>query len=185
MGLSYRKSIKLFGNTRLNLSKTGGIGMTTGVKHGRVSVNQKGVRTTLSAGGLQYRKDVSFKTANSNRGRNNNNTATINARQGRNNEEMELKKAIFKSPEIKEFTKTQYTTHMKLLMAVIPVLLIGFIFVPLFLVALGLIVGSLVCMGMNWNRINEEHKARKQIEADVRKRLTEPIEPVINEDYEF
>lgn len=61
MGLSFRKSIKLFGNTRINFSKTGGVGISTGVKGARVSINSKGIRTTVGKGGLQYRKDVSFK----------------------------------------------------------------------------------------------------------------------------
>lgn len=61
MGLSFRKSIKIGKNTRINFSKLGGIGISTGVKGARVSVNQKGVRTTVGKDGLQYRKDYSFK----------------------------------------------------------------------------------------------------------------------------
>ncbi|MBC2579980.1 DUF4236 domain-containing protein [Clostridium sp. DJ247] len=64
MGLSFRKSIKIGKNTRINLSKTGGIGISTGVKGARVSVNQNGVRTTVGTGGIQYRKDHSFKKGN-------------------------------------------------------------------------------------------------------------------------
>ncbi|AKA70148.1 DUF4236 domain-containing protein [Clostridium scatologenes] len=65
MGLSFRKSIKIGKNTRINLSKTGGIGISTGVKGARVSVNQKGVRTTIGKDGLQYRTDHSFKNTKS------------------------------------------------------------------------------------------------------------------------
>ncbi|MCD3254369.1 DUF4236 domain-containing protein [Clostridium botulinum] len=61
MGLNYRKSFKVGNNTRVNLSKNGGIGVSTGVKGARVSVNKKGTRTTLNSGGLQYREDHSFK----------------------------------------------------------------------------------------------------------------------------
>lgn len=60
MGLSFRKSIKVGKNTRINLSKTGGIGISTGVKGARISVNKKGVRTTVGRGGVQYRKDYKF-----------------------------------------------------------------------------------------------------------------------------
>ncbi|KZL88699.1 DUF4236 domain-containing protein [Clostridium magnum] len=62
MGFSFRKSIKIGKNTRINFSKTGGIGISTGVKGARVSMNKKGVRTTLGVGGLQYRKDYNFKS---------------------------------------------------------------------------------------------------------------------------
>lgn len=61
MGLSFRKSIRLGKNVRLNFSKTGGIGISAGTKGARVSINKKGVRTTVGKDGLQYRKDYSFK----------------------------------------------------------------------------------------------------------------------------
>lgn len=61
MGLSFRKSIRLGKNIRLNFSKNGGIGISAGTKGARVSINKKGVRTTVGKGGLQYRKDYSFK----------------------------------------------------------------------------------------------------------------------------
>lgn len=64
MGLSFRKSVKLFGNTRLNFSKTGGIGISTGVKGARVSMNRQGIRTTVGKGGLQYRKQFGYKNIN-------------------------------------------------------------------------------------------------------------------------
>lgn len=50
MSLRFRKSIKVGKNTRINLSKSG-VGVSTGVKGARVSVNQKGVRKTLSVPG--------------------------------------------------------------------------------------------------------------------------------------
>lgn len=61
MGLNFRKSIKLGKNTRINLSKTGGIGISTGVKGARVSVNKKGIRTSVGSNGLRYQKNYSFK----------------------------------------------------------------------------------------------------------------------------
>ena len=65
MGLSFRKSIKIGKNTRINFSKTGGIGISTGVKGARVSVNKKGVRTTVSKCGIQYTKSHKFDNAKS------------------------------------------------------------------------------------------------------------------------
>lgn len=50
MSLRFRKSIKVGKNTKINLSKSG-VGVSTGVKGARVSVNQKGVRKTLSVPG--------------------------------------------------------------------------------------------------------------------------------------
>ena len=61
MGLSFRKSIKIGKNTRINLSKTGGVGISTGVKGFRVSTNKRGSRITASSNGIQYRKDFSKK----------------------------------------------------------------------------------------------------------------------------
>lgn len=60
MGLRFRKSIKVGKNTRINLSKSG-VGLSTGVKGARVSVNQKGTRTTLSAPGTGI-SHVSYKS---------------------------------------------------------------------------------------------------------------------------
>lgn len=60
MGLSYHKSVKLFGNTRLNVSKNGGVGISTGVKGARVSVNKQGIRTSVGGNGLYYRKQKSW-----------------------------------------------------------------------------------------------------------------------------
>jgi hypothetical protein len=60
MGLSFHKSIKVGKNTRINLSKHGGIGVSTGVKGARVSVNKQGVRTSVGKDGLYYRKQTSW-----------------------------------------------------------------------------------------------------------------------------
>jgi len=68
-----------------------------------------------------------------------------------------------KSSEMKEFTKTQYTTHMKLFLIGILFLMFGFIFPPLFLIALVLEFSGLVCMAKNWKKINREYKERKNI----------------------
>jgi len=50
MGFRLRKSIKLFGGIKLNLSKSG-VGISAGVKGARVSIGPRGTRTTLSVPG--------------------------------------------------------------------------------------------------------------------------------------
>lgn len=50
MGFRLRKSIKLFGGIKLNLSKSG-VGISGGVKGARVSIGKRGTRTTLSVPG--------------------------------------------------------------------------------------------------------------------------------------
>lgn len=50
MGLRFRKSIKIGKHTRINLSKSG-VGLSTGLPGARISVNQKGIRKTLSIPG--------------------------------------------------------------------------------------------------------------------------------------
>lgn len=59
MGMRFRKSIKLFGGTRLNISKSG-IGISTGVKGFRKSYGANGkTRTTVSVPGtgISYVKE--------------------------------------------------------------------------------------------------------------------------------
>lgn len=60
MGFGFRKSIKIGKNTRINLSKTGGIGFSTGVKGARASINAKGVRTQVGSNGMYYRTQKGF-----------------------------------------------------------------------------------------------------------------------------
>lgn len=55
MGLNFRKSFGCKG-FKINLSKKGGIGISTGVKGARISVNKQGVRTSIGKNGLYYRK---------------------------------------------------------------------------------------------------------------------------------
>ena len=50
MGFRFRKSLKLGGGFRLNLSKSG-VGISGGVKGARVSIGPRGTRTTLSVPG--------------------------------------------------------------------------------------------------------------------------------------
>lgn len=59
MGMKFRKSIKLGGGTKLNLSKSG-VGLSTGVKGFRVSKNTSGrsrVTASLPGSGLSYTKE--------------------------------------------------------------------------------------------------------------------------------
>ena len=63
MGLSFRKSFKISKNTRINLSKNGKIGISTGVKGARISVNAQGIRGQVNKGGFTYRKQKSWNSA--------------------------------------------------------------------------------------------------------------------------
>lgn len=61
MGFSWRKSIKLGKNLRLNLSSGSGLGLSFGIKNARASVNKNGVRLSGGMGGLSLTKHFSFK----------------------------------------------------------------------------------------------------------------------------
>ena len=61
MGFSWRKSIKLGKNLRLNLSSGSGLGLSFGVKNARASVNTKGIRLSGGKGGIRLTKHFSFK----------------------------------------------------------------------------------------------------------------------------
>jgi hypothetical protein len=67
------------------------------------------------------------------------------------------------SVEMKEISKTQYTTHIKLFIIGILVLMFGFVFPPLFLLAVIFEFSSLVCMIVNRKKIKEDHYKRKNI----------------------
>ncbi len=56
MGISFRKSIKVGKNTRINISKKGGIGFSTGFKGFRISKNKMGLRLSLGGNGIYYTK---------------------------------------------------------------------------------------------------------------------------------
>lgn len=60
MGLTYRRSIKLFGPLRLNISGSG-IGFSFGVKGAHVSTGPRGTALNLSKSGLRYTKKLSNK----------------------------------------------------------------------------------------------------------------------------
>lgn len=71
MGLSFRKSIKIGKNTRINLSSKGRVGFSTGVKGARVSVNRQGAKIYGGKGALRYQKQI---YSNNDKGSNSNNT---------------------------------------------------------------------------------------------------------------
>lgn len=58
MGLSFRKSIKIGKNTRINLSSKGGVGISTGVKGARISSNQQGTKIYGGVGPVRYQKNL-------------------------------------------------------------------------------------------------------------------------------
>jgi hypothetical protein len=162
MGLNFRKSIKIGKNTRINFSKTGGIGISTGTKGARVSINKKGVRTSVGTGGIRYTKSVSFKNNKSDKGE-------IPIKQDASQPRKPIIKTMNENnrmvqnhteEEIKEFRKTHYTRHMKLLFAGLVCLIAGIIFPPILVLAVILLFLSLACMIKNWKRINSEYKVR-------------------------
>ena len=59
MGFTFRKSIKIGKNTRINLSSKGGIGVSTGVKGARISTNKQGTRIYGGFGPIRYQKKIS------------------------------------------------------------------------------------------------------------------------------
>ncbi|SFA70346.1 DUF4236 domain-containing protein [Clostridium frigidicarnis] len=67
MGLNFRKSIRIGKNTRINLSRKGGIGISTGIKGSRVSMNKQGTRKTIGAKGVYYTEQKSWKNKDKNR----------------------------------------------------------------------------------------------------------------------
>ncbi|MCJ8343405.1 MAG: DUF4236 domain-containing protein [Cetobacterium sp.] len=61
MGFSLRKSFKVGKNSKVNLSTGGGIGVSTGKKGARVSINRNGIGFYGSKGILKFSKRISFK----------------------------------------------------------------------------------------------------------------------------
>ncbi|NFD29653.1 DUF4236 domain-containing protein [Clostridium botulinum] len=140
MGLSFRKSIKVGKNTRVNLSKTGGIGLSTGVKGARVSVNRKGAKTQVGSNGVYYRKDYSFKNSNNNYDLNNSNYIDNN---------ITVNKIIIKSPQLDKLNNG-IKKNKKLMIAVWIFIILGCI-QPLFLIlALGVL--SMIFLNKNIKR---------------------------------
>lgn len=66
MGITLRKSFKVGKNTRINLSSKGGIGISTGVKGTRVSVNKQGAKLYGGKGSVRYQKQLYSASTKSN-----------------------------------------------------------------------------------------------------------------------
>jgi uncharacterized membrane protein (DUF106 family) len=77
--------------------------------------------------------------------------------------ELEKQKERLTSPEMKELNKTQYKTHMQLMLLGIVCMIVGFIFPPAFLLTIVFEIGSIACYIANRKRINEESNIRKNI----------------------
>ncbi|WWU66643.1 DUF4236 domain-containing protein (plasmid) [Clostridium baratii] len=60
MGISLRKSFKIGKKSKLNLSTGGGVGVSTGVKGARVSINKNGIRFYGGRGIVRFTKHISF-----------------------------------------------------------------------------------------------------------------------------
>lgn len=58
MGITFRKSFKIGKNTRINLSSKGGVGISTGVKGARVSVNKHGAKLYGGKGHVRFQKQL-------------------------------------------------------------------------------------------------------------------------------
>lgn len=58
MGITFRKSFKIGKNTRINLSSKGGVGISTGVKGARVSVNKQGAKMYGGRGPVRFQKQL-------------------------------------------------------------------------------------------------------------------------------
>ena len=61
MGWSFRKSFKIGKFLKLNFSNRSGIGLSTGVKGARVSVNKNGINFYAGKGIFRVSKHLSFK----------------------------------------------------------------------------------------------------------------------------
>jgi len=61
VGFSLRKSFKVGKNTNLNLSSKSGVGLSTGRKGMRVSVNKNGIRFYGGKGIFRFTKCIRFK----------------------------------------------------------------------------------------------------------------------------
>lgn len=166
MGLNFRKSIKIGKNTRINFSKTGGIGISTGFKGARVSINKKGIRTSVGAGGIRYTTSHSF---NRNKKQRLDNFKKLSRLQSNKHIlSTAWRKATIDNKmlqnhtqeEINEFRKTHYTRHLKLMFAAFICGLFSIAFIPLLLVTFMLLLCSVFCMIKNWKRINNEYKIR-------------------------
>lgn len=93
MGFTFRKSIKIGKNTRINLSSKGGVGISTGVKRARISTNKQGTRIYGGIGPIRYQKKISN---NSNEAKLSNNYSSSNISNDLTETKKSRKKGFFK-----------------------------------------------------------------------------------------
>lgn len=93
MGFTFRKSIKIGKNTRVNLSSKGGVGISTGVKGARISTNKQGTKIYGGIGPIRYQKKIS---TNSNEANLNNNYSDNNISNDLIEPKKSRKKGFFK-----------------------------------------------------------------------------------------
>lgn len=131
-----------------------GNAIITGVKGARVSLNKKGVRTSVGAGGIRYTESVPFKN---NEKKNTTNTESSVSKTTNYTSKMQQNHT---SEEIEEFRKEHYTRHIKLIFSGIACMFVGFVFLPVMFIAIILLITGIGCMIKNWRRINDEYKIR-------------------------
>lgn len=125
----------------MNFSNSG-VGLSAGVKGARVSVNKRGVRTSIGAGGLYYTEQHGFNKSNN----------------GQVVEEPRV--SLERQQEMKDYLKTRYVRHRNLIAISIFCLICGARSNAL--LGLGIILGAsgIFCWIKNKDRISQEHKVK-------------------------
>ena len=147
MGLSFRKSVKLGGGTRLNISKSG-IGISSGIKGLRVGVGPKGLRTTASipGTGIRYTKQKSLKSPSRV------DYGPVNSNQGYIPAYLIIPKVPFK--------------YFALTLILFPLILIGCFAPPFLLVTLAVAIADIiVCNTKGYKILMNTQKAIKAFES--------------------
>lgn len=127
MGLTFRKSIRLGKNVKLNLSKSGP-SLSVGPKGAKLNINKNGVRGTLRKNGVQYTK---YQKWDDNKKLNNinNNVGSLPTQQNNQSAALTYRGCPIDNKE----GKIPYPRSLKIqFIAMIASLLFGFAFVPLF-----------------------------------------------------
>jgi len=112
MGFSLRKSFKIGKNTRINLSSKGGVGISTGIKGARVSINKKGAKTYGGIGPIRYQKQIYSSKNNGSA----NNSRTSNAIE---NESYQYQEQMPKKRIIRTFFKKYYKEVIVVIIGII------------------------------------------------------------------
>lgn len=133
MGLSFRKSIKIGKNTRINLSKSG-VGLSTGVKGARISVGPKGVRKTIGipGTGIYHTEQKSWSSIN---------------KQKQNIENETLNAVIKNKNADEEIIKVSIPKRINIMFWLSMISVVAsFIFIPLALIGLPVVVITSIMM---------------------------------------